>query len=162
MFTWIPAYMSKASGYSTQETGWMFMIFTGINIPSVSVGSWSSQRMLKRGIASIYARGWLSCAFVSSGGACISSSSYVAEHPTSRVLSSASGCNLPQSTFVSSSAIVAEISFDSQRSAAMSISSASATTGGSVAPALMGRFIGSGNTVAAGYEQGFSVSAVSA
>lgn len=160
MFTWIPAYMSKALGYSTQETGWMFMIFTGINIPLVLVGSWLSQRMLKRGIASIYARGWLSCAFVLLGGACILLSLYVAEHPTLRVLLLALGCNLPQLTFVLSSAIVAEISFDSQRSAAMSISSALATTGGLVAPALMGRFIGSGNTVAAGYEQGFLVSAV--
>jgi len=42
----------------------------------------------------------------------------------------------------------------------MSISSALATTGGLVAPALMGRFIGSGTTIAAGYEQGFLVSAV--
>ncbi|MFY2629326.1 MFS transporter, partial [Achromobacter dolens] len=74
-----------------------------------------------------------------------------------RVLLLALGCNLPQLTFVLSSAIVAEISFDSQRSAAMLISSALATTGGLVAPALMGRFIGSGNTVAAGYEQGFLV-----
>lgn len=160
MFTWIPAYMSKALGYSTQETGWMFMIFTGINIPLVLVGSWLSQRMLKRGVASIYARGWLSCAFVLLGGACILLSLYVAEHPTLRVLLLALGCNLPQLTFVLSSAIVAEISFDSQRSAAMSISSALATTGGLVAPALMGRFIGSGNTIAAGYEQGFLVSAV--
>ena len=82
------------------------------------------------------------------------------EHPTARVLLFALGCNLPQLTFVLSSAIVAEISFDSQRSDAMSISSALATTGGLVAPALMGKFISNGNSLAAGYEQGFLVSAV--
>ena len=160
MFTWIPAYMSKVMGYSSQETGWMFMVFTGINIPLVFIGSWLSQRLLKRGIASVYARGWLSCAFVLLGGVCILLSLYVAEHPTAKVLLLALGCNLPQLTFVLSSAIVAEISFDSQRSAAMSISSALATTGGLVAPALMGHFISNGNSLAAGYEQGFLISAV--
>jgi len=160
MFTRIPAYMSKVMGYSAQETGWMFMVFTGINIPLVFIGSWLSQRMLKRGLASLYARGWLSCAFVMLGGVCILLSLFVVQHPTVRVLLLALGCNLPQLTFVLSSAIVAEISFDSQRSAAMSISSALATTGGLIAPALMGRFISDGSSLAAGYEQGFLVSAV--
>lgn len=160
MFTWIPAYMSKVLGYSSQDTGWMFMVFTGINIPLVFIGSWLSQRMLKRGIASVYSRGWLSCAFVMSGGVCILLSLFVVEDTTARVLLLALGCNLPQLTFVLSSAIVAEISFDSQRSSALSISSALATTGGLVAPALMGHFISSGSSLAAGYEKGFLVSAV--
>jgi len=111
-------------------------------------------------VASVYARGWLSCVFVLLGGVCILSSLYMVENPTARVLLLALGCNLPQLTFVLSSAIVAEISFDSQRSAAMSISSALATTGGLVAPALIGHLISNSSTLSTGYEQGFMVSAV--
>ncbi|MDQ8031698.1 MAG: MFS transporter [Bordetella sp.] len=159
MFTWIPAYMNKVMGYSTEQTGWMFMVFTGINIPLIFIGSWLSQHLLKRGVASVYARAWLSCAFVLAGGVCTLLSLHGVDNPTARVLLLALGCNLPQLTFVLSSATVAEITSDAQRSAAMSINSALATTGGLIAPALMGQFIGAGNSLAAGYEKGFMVSA---
>ena len=160
MFTWIPSYLSTVLGYSTVDTGWMFMLFTGINVPIVLVGSWVSQQMLKRGVASVRARGWLSCGFVFVGGLFICLSIYAVQQPLLKVILLAIGFNLPQLTFVLSSTIVAEIVPDSQRSGMMSVNSALATTGGLVAPALMGWFIQSAATPGIGYDNGFVVAAL--
>lgn len=159
MFTWIPSYLGTVLKYTPTQTGWMFMLFTGMNIPIVGLGSWASQRMMRGGVSSLRARAWLSCGFVMVGGALILASLYVVQAPLPKVMLLALGCNLPQLTFVLSSTIVAEITPDTQRSAAMSVNSALATTGGLVAPALMGRLIQSAATPAAGYGAGFLVAA---
>lgn len=160
MFTWIPSYLSKAMGYSIQEVGWMFMFFTGINIPLVFIGSWLSQKLLQRNVTSVIARGWMSCVFVLAGGLCILAAIFLARNPASKVVLLALGFNLPQLTFVLSSAIVAEIVPDSQRSAAMSISSALATTGGLLAPAFTGRLIQNAISATQGYDHAFAMSAM--
>ncbi len=160
MFTWIPSYLSTVLHYSTVETGWMFMLFTGINIPIVLGGSWLSQFLLKRGVASVRARGWLSCGFVLLGGVFILLSIYAVQQPLLKVILLAIGFNLPQLCFVLSSTIVAEIIPDSQRSGMMSVNSALATTGGLIAPALMGEFIQTAATPGAGYDTGFVVAAI--
>lgn len=160
MFTWIPSYLSHVMGYGSKEVGWMFMLFTGINIPLVFLGSWVSQSMLKRRISSLFARGWLSCTFVIGGGLCILAAIFLVQTPVLKVALLALGFNLPQLTFVLSSAIVAEIVPDSQRSAAMSINSALATTGGLLAPALTGRLIQAAGSATQGYDQAFVVSAI--
>ncbi|VTU30486.1 MFS transporter [Variovorax sp. PBL-E5] len=160
MFTWIPSYLGTVLNYSPTETGWMFMLFTGINVPIVLGGSWLSQFLLKRGVASVRARAGLSCIFVLVGGLFICLSLFAVQQPLLKVILLAIGCNLPQLTFVLSSTIVAEIIPDAQRSGMMSVNSALATTGGLIAPALMGRFIQSAATPAAGYDTGFLVAAV--
>lgn len=157
MFTWVPSYLGTVMHYDATATGWMFMLFTAFNIPIVLGGSWLSERLLKRGVASVRARGWLTCGFALAGGVLICLSVYGVQQPLAKVVLLALGCNLPQISFVLSSTIVAEIIPDSQRSAMMSINSALATTGGLVAPALMGRFIQAGTTAAAGYDTGFLV-----
>jgi MFS family permease len=160
MFTWIPAYLAHALGYGSKEVGWMFMLFTGINIPLVFIGSWFSQRLLRSGISSLFARGWVSCTFVVVGGLCILAAIFLVHSPLLKVALLALGFNLPQLTFVLSSAIVAEIVPDSQRSAAMSISSALATTGGLLAPALTGRLIQGAVSATQGYDHAFVLSAL--
>ncbi|MBP2316180.1 MFS transporter [Azospirillum soli] len=160
MFTWTPSYLSTVLNFGATETGWMFMVFTAFNIPIVLIGSWLSERMLKSGVASARARAWLSCGFVALGGAFIFLSVYGVEEPLLKVIFLAAGCNFPQITFVLSSAIVGEIVPDSQRPSMMSINSALATTGGLIAPALMGTFIQSGATHAVGYDNGFAVAGV--
>jgi MFS family permease len=160
MFTWIPSYLETVLNYTTTETGWMFMFFTGINVPIVLGGSWLSQRLLEQGVPSLRARGWLSCAFVMLGGLFICLSIQVGDQPLLHVALLAVGCNLPQLTFVLSATIVAEIVPAGQRSAMMSVNSALATTGGLFAPALMGWLIGRSATPAAGFEAGFLVAAL--
>jgi MFS family permease len=160
IFTWVPSYLRTVMHYDATTTGWMFMFFTAFNIPMVLIGSWWSERMLKRGIASVRARGWLACGFSLAGGALIMLAVYGVQQPLLKTALLAIGCNLPQITFVLSSAIVAEIAPDSQRSAMMSINSALATTGGLVAPALMGYFIGHASTHSAGYDSGFILAGV--
>jgi MFS family permease len=160
MFTWVPSYLSTVMQFDATDTGWMFMVFTAFNIPIVLGGSWLSERLLKRGVASVRARAWLTCSFALLGGLFILLSVYGVEQPLHKVILLAIGCNLPQITFVLSSTIVAEIVPDSQRSAMMSINSALATTGGLVAPALMGSFIQSAATPAMGYDSGFVMAGI--
>jgi sugar phosphate permease len=159
MFTWVPAYLSTVLNYSPTATGWMFMVFTGMNIPIVLGGSALSQWLMKRGVSSVCARVWLSCSFVLLGGLSILASIYLAQDPLMKVILLAIGCNLPQLTFVLSSTIVAEIVPSMQRSGILAINSALATTGGLIAPALTGRFIQNAVSPAVGYDQGFVVSA---
>ena len=157
MFTWIPSYLGTVMNYNATQTGWMFMVFTAFNIPIVLGGSWLSERLLRGGMRSCRARGWLTCGFVLLGGATILFAVYVVQQPLLKVILLAIGCNLPQITFVLSSTIVAEIIPDGQRSAMMSINSALATTGGLVAPALMGRFIQGATNPGLGFDIGFAV-----
>lgn len=107
-----------------------------------------------------YARGWLTSLLVLSGGTLIVLAVFAVQNPLLKVILLAIGCNLPQITFVLSSAIVAEIMPAGQRSSMMSINSALATTGGLVAPALMGAFIQGASTPALGYDKGFVVAGV--
>ena len=160
MFTWIPSYLSKVMGYSSHDAGWMFMFFTGINIPLVFLGSWLSQKLLQRKVSSLIARGWLSCSFVLAGGLSILAAIFLAHDPLLKITLLALGFNLPQLTFVLSSTIVAEILPLRQRSSAMSINSALATTGGLLAPALTGRLIQDALSPAQGYDHAFMVSAI--
>lgn len=160
MFTWVPSYLSTVMHYSPTDTGWMFMLFTAFNIPMVLGGSWLSEKLLKTGIRSVRARGWLTCTFVLLGGACILIAVFAVQQPVLKVILLAAGCNLPQITFVLSSTIVAEIIPDGQRSALLSINSALATTGGLIAPALMGKFIQSAATPALGFDNGFLVAGI--
>lgn len=157
MFTWVPSYLSTVMEFDATDTGWIFMVFTAFNIPIVLGGSWLSERLLKRGVASVRARAGLTAGFVLLGGAFILLSVFVVEQPMLKVILLAIGCNLPQITFVLSSTIVAEIVPDSQRSAMMSINSALATTGGLVAPALMGAFIQNAASPGLGYDNGFAI-----
>ncbi|WP_312723983.1 MFS transporter [Stutzerimonas nitrititolerans] len=157
MFTWVPSYMNNVMHYGATEAGWMFMVFTAFNIPIVLCGSWVSQKLMKRGLASRYARGGLTSCLVLVGGALILSAVYLVEQPLLKLILLAIGCNLPQISFVLSSTIVAEIMPGAQRSSMMSINSALATTGGLIAPALMGAFIQGAATPGLGYDQGFMV-----
>jgi MFS family permease len=160
LFTWVPSYLSTVMHYDATATGWMFMVFTAFNIPVVLGGSWLSERLLRSGMQSARARGWLTCSFVLAGGALILFAVYGVQQPLLKVILLAIGCNLPQITFVLSSTIVAEIIPDGQRSAMMSINSALATTGGLIAPALMGKFIQGAATPVLGYDTGFMVAGI--
>lgn len=157
MFTWVPSYMSRVMNYDATDAGWMFMVFTAFNIPIVLSGSWFSQKLMKKGLSSKYARGGLTSCLVLMGGVLILAAVFLVQQPLLKIVLLAIGCNLPQISFVLSSTIVAEIMPGVQRSSMMSINSALATTGGLVAPALMGAFIQGAATPAAGYDQGFMV-----
>lgn len=157
MFTWVPSYMSSVMNYDATDAGWMFMVFTAFNIPIVLGGSWFSQKLMKKGLSSKYARGGLTSCLVLMGGVLILAAVFLVQQPLLKIVLLAIGCNLPQISFVLSSTIVAEIMPGVQRSSMMSINSALATTGGLVAPALMGAFIQGAATPAAGYDQGFMV-----
>lgn len=157
IFTWVPSYLRTVMHYNATTAGWMFMLFTSVNIPIVLGGSWLSQRMLKSHVASQRARGWLICGFGLAGGLLIWLAVYGIQTPLLKTAVLALGCNFPQISFVLGSAIVAEITPDGQRSAMMSINSALATTGGLVAPALMGFFISGAATPALGYDTGFAI-----
>ncbi|SDN81863.1 Sugar phosphate permease [Pseudomonas jinjuensis] len=157
MFTWVPSYMRKVMNYDATDAGWMFMVFTAFNVPIVLGGSWISQKLMKKGFSSKYARGGLTSCLVLLGGVLILTAVYLVQQPLLKVILLAIGCNLPQISFVLSSTIVAEIMPGAQRSSMMSINSALATTGGLFAPALMGGLIQGAATPALGYDQGFMV-----
>lgn len=160
IFTCVLSYMGQVVHYNTTESCCMFMLFIVFNIPLVLGGfGWFlvAQCLLKKGVASRYARGWLTSLCVMLGGGLILFVVLVMLDSLSKVIVLAIGCNLTQITFVLSSTIAAEIMPAAQRSSMMSIKSALATTDGLLAPALMGALFQQAATPALGYDTGFLV-----
>lgn len=159
LFTWIPSYLTAGLHFTTRDTGWIFMLFTATSVPIVMGASTLSQYLLRRGVASYIARGWLSAGSLVLGGVLIITAATFDMNATIKLGLLAIGFNLPQVVFVLSSAIVAEIAPPAKRSSMMSINSAIGTTGGLVAPALTGYLVQQAENPAAGYTLGFIVGA---
>lgn len=155
MFTWVPSYLSSVLKFTPRDTGWMFMLFTATSVPLVMGASALSQRLLKQGVSSQRARVWVAAGSVILGGALILGATTANIDPFMRAVLLAIGMNIPQISFVLSSTIVAEISPASQRSSLMSINSALATSGGLVAPAIVGRLIQNAPNISTGYNNSF-------
>jgi MFS family permease len=153
IFTWIPSYLQKGLGFEPAQSGWVFSLFIAASIPIIILGSFVSERMLRRGIGSRVSRGVLTAVFTLAGALLIVAAVRFDLDRTTRTALLAIGCSLPQITFVLCSAMISEITPARQRGAALAIANSIATTAGLIAPIAMGRFIAAVPGIA-GYEAG--------
>ncbi|MFD1211762.1 MFS transporter [Arthrobacter sp. GCM10027362] len=152
--TWLPAYFEKVMGMSTQQGGSL------IALPAVwgavaTVGlSWLTQVLGARGIRTRYSRGLvLGSAALFSGAMVLAGT--MADQPWLAIVCFMFGFGTAPAIFALTYLVVAETTTIGQRGAMLQIGNAILTSGGLLAPAVVGVLIGAASSAAAGYEHAF-------
>src|SRR5262249_17516017 len=117
---------------------------------------WYSQRLLSRGVSSRLSRGVLGGVSVVLGGAALAILPYVPGTPVKIALTTL-GVALPSVIFVISNAVIGEIPPPPERGALLAIGTAVASSGGLLAPYIMGSVIESATTPLDGFNTGFFI-----
>lgn len=158
--TWLPIYLEKGLGFTSIEAGRWFAVVVGV-IALINVGlSWVSQRMLERGASTRQARAQLTCLAMIAGGVILVALPTLHFSPVQRVMLYALAVALPNVCFALAPALVSEVVPQSQRGAIVAIYTALASSGGAIAPTIMGRIAQAlGSTGHHAYELGFTVGA---
>ncbi|PWE15569.1 MFS transporter [Alcaligenes faecalis] len=159
VFTWLPAYLQRGLGFSSDTAGWLFSLCIFVAIPIVSGGSYLSNRFLRQGYSSRVARSLVTVGFLLAGALCLLAAAYLNPGPTAGIVLIALGLSFPQVGFVLCSAISAQISPVEKRGSTLAITNSLSTTAGLVAPIVMGRLIQAEPGIA-GFHQGFALTAL--
>lgn len=159
VFTWLPAYLQRGLGFSSDTAGWLFSLCIFVAIPIVSGGSYLSNRFLCQGYSSRVARSLVTVGFLLAGALCLLAAAYLNPGPTAGIVLIALGLSFPQVGFVLCSAISAQISPVEKRGSTLAITNSLSTTAGLVAPIVMGRLIQAESGIA-GFHQGFALTAL--
>ncbi|NKX55753.1 MFS transporter [Arthrobacter mobilis] len=152
--TWLPAYFEKVMGMSTQQAGSL------IALPAIwgalaTVGlSWLTELLAARGIRSRYSRGLVLGGTALFSGVMVLAGT-MADQPWLAIVCFMFGFGTAPSIFALTYLVVAETTSIGQRGAILQISNAILTSGGLLAPAIVGFLVGAAASPAAGYESAF-------
>ncbi|MCG2623182.1 MFS transporter [Arthrobacter sp. I2-34] len=152
--TWLPAYFEKVMGMSTQQGGSL------IALPAIwgtvaTVGlSWLTQMLGARGIRTRYSRGLVLGSTALFSGLMVLAGT-TADQPWLAIVCFMFGFGTAPSIFALTYLVVAETTTIGQRGAMLQYGNAILTSGGLLAPAIVGILIGAASTPAAGYEHAF-------
>jgi MFS family permease len=151
---WLPAFLTRAAGYSATQVGWIVVLPSFLQIFSSPASGYISQWLRTHGVTSRVSRGLL-------GGGCVTVAG-VALILLSQATSAFVQIPLVMVAFAIGSVIytlgpplVGEISPVHQRGAALGISNALFTLAGLVAPWAMGHIVDVGANPAEGFRNGF-------
>ncbi|QTG82143.1 MFS transporter [Arthrobacter crystallopoietes] len=152
--TWLPAYFENVMGMSTQQAGSL------IALPAVwgaaaTVGlSWLTERLATRGLRSRYSRGLVLGSTALFSGVMVLAGTMV-EQPVLAIIFFMFGFGTAPAIFALTYLVVAETTTIGQRGAMLQYSNAILTSGGLLAPAIVGMLVGSASSAAVGYENAF-------
>jgi MFS family permease len=141
-------------GISTQQAGSL------IALPAVwgaaaTVGlSWLTERLATRGLRSRYSRGLVLGSTALFSGAMVLAGTMV-EQPVLAIIFFMFGFGTAPAIFALTYLVVAETTTIGQRGAMLQYSNAILTSGGLLAPAIVGMLVGSASSAAVGYENAF-------
>lgn len=159
VLSWFTPYLVKALGFDQATAGKLTALVFIVGFFIILFGSWLSDRLLKRGWSSRWARGAFTGLAIALGGLSLIALPYV-EGAGAKIALVILGTMLPSVVYTLSPAILGEITPLSQRSAILAVNSAVGTSAGIVAPYLMGSVIENAASPAAGYHQGFVICGV--
>jgi len=154
--TWLPSYLTKGLGYDPANAAWLVsLIWITSGVCSPLVG-FSSQKLLKRGISSRFARGVYGSLSTALGGLLIVAMAVqpVGLGKTALLLI---GYVLSQNTAPLNFAMLSEITPSRRRGAVITIYTALLTTAGFIAPAAMGYSLQGALSPVDGFRQGFVI-----
>jgi MFS family permease len=152
--SWQGAYLIKGLGLAQSSIGFLGALPAGCSAVAMLAAGWYSQRLLSRGVSSRLARGILGGLSVVVGGAALVLLPY-APGISAKIALTTLGVALPSVIYVISNAVVGEIAPAAQRGAALAIGTAVASSGGLLAPYLMGSVIENAATPLDGFNAGF-------
>jgi MFS family permease len=152
--TWLPAYFEKVMGMSTQQAGSLIAL-PAIWGAAATVGlSWLTQMLGARGVRTRYSRGLVLGLTAFFSGTMILAG-IMADQPWLAILCFTFGFGTAPSIFALTYLVVAETTSIGQRGAILQISNAILSSGGLLAPAIVGMLVGRASSAAAGYEHAF-------
>jgi len=157
--SWFTPYLVKGLGFEQAVAGKLTALPFVAGFVVVLVGSWLSQRMMRRGSSSRVARGIFCGIAICLGGVALLAAPY-APNVAMTITLIIAGTTLPSVVYVLTPAILGEITPASQRGAILAINSAVGTSAGIIAPYLMGSVIEGATSAAQGYSNGFTVCGV--
>lgn len=152
--TWLPAYFENVLGSTTQQAGSL------ITLPALwgtvaTIGlSWLTQRLGARGIATRRSRGLILGGAAAFAGIMVVLGTLTTT-PWLATLCFTFGFGTAPALFALTYLVAAETTSTAQRGAMLQVTNAVLTTGGLLAPAVVGFIVGRAVTPAAGYSQAF-------
>jgi MFS family permease len=152
--TWLPSFLTKGMGYAPANADWLVgLIWMASGICSPLVG-WISQRLLKRGISSRWARGVFGSLSTALGGLLLV---LMALEPlgSAKTALLLVGYVLSQNTAPLNFAMLTEITPSRRRGAVITMYTALLTTAGFIAPWAMGHSLQHAASAAEGFREGF-------
>jgi MFS family permease len=153
---WLPSYFTKGMDFDPANAAWLVsMIWFASGVCSPLVG-FVSQKLLKRGISSRWARGIFGSLSTAIGGLLIA---VMAIQPVGLAKTALLlvGYVLSQNTAPLNFAMVSEITPSKRRGAVLTMYTALLTTAGFIAPAAMGYSLEAAASPADGFRQGFVI-----
>jgi ACS family D-galactonate transporter-like MFS transporter len=152
--SWQTPFLINGLGFSQHEAGFLAALPWGLSVITVIAAGWLSQRMLLSGFSSRVARGVLGGACVALGGIGLIIMPQLPGAELKVAMSVIAG-SLPGVIYVVVHAVVSEITPAAQRGAMLAIGNAVGTSGGLLAPFIMGSIIENAATPIDGYSRGF-------
>src|SRR3984885_7232011 len=156
---WQGAFLIKGLGLAQGSIGLLGALPSGASVVAMIAAGWYSQHLLARGLPSRVARGILGGGCVALGGAALAFMPYLPGIPVKIALTTI-GLALPSVIYVINNAVVGEITPVAQRGALLAIGTAVSTSGGLLAPYVMGSLIEKAATPLAGFNTGFMICGV--
>jgi MFS transporter, ACS family, D-galactonate transporter len=157
--SWQSAFLIKGLGLSQHAIGLLAALPAGLAVILVLGAGWGSQRLLARGVSSRVARGLLGGGCVALGGAAMAVMPY-APGIAAKIALTTIGVAVPSVIYVIAQTVVGEITPVAQRGALLSIGTAVSTSGGLVAPYIMGSIVETAATPLAGFYTGYMICGV--
>jgi len=158
---WMAPFLQMGLGYDSRVVGWMVSAMTAVQ-PIIIVGlSFLSERALRSGAKSRWARAAVNAGCLVVAGCCFAVAVSLDGAGFVKVALLALGFQLPTITFVLGPAMVSEIAPMAQRSTALLVTYSVVTVAGFISPAVVGyvlKAVGP-DAVARGYVYAFLVSA---
>lgn len=157
--SWQGAFLIKGLGLAQGSIGLLGALPAGASAVAMLAAGWYSQRLLARGLSSRVARGILGGACVALGGTALTLMPYLPGVAV-KIAMTTIGLALPSVIYVINNAVVGEITPTAQRGALLAIGTAVSTSGGLLAPYVMGSLIENAATPLDGFNAGFIICGV--
>ncbi|HEY3684528.1 MAG TPA: MFS transporter [Streptosporangiaceae bacterium] len=156
---WLPTYLEKDAGYAVGAVGTLLIVPPLVGVVSQLGTTILSDRMIRRGVASKYARGAVLAAVGVVSGVCVLAFPHVGTPWLSMALLSI-GLGAPGAAFPLGQLVAAEITPVRKRTAVLGWTVGLVTSAGLVAPAVTGNLIDAAATPHQGYLNVWTVSGV--
>lgn len=157
--SWLPLYLEEGLGYDTTSAGRLVTLPYAVAAVAAIGAGVLSNRMVARGVSRRIARGWLSAAFVVTGGACMFLLTVVGPG-VAQMAFTVLAFSLNSASYGVALTVVADLVTPAHRGAVLGVLVAIYSMAGVIAPLVLGFAVEGAGSGAAGYGVGFAISGV--
>ncbi|MGW0908552.1 MFS transporter [Streptomyces sp. NPDC002853] len=140
MLVWLPSYLRNGLGYSADEAGTVVIAPWTIGAVVLLAQAWITGRLMRRGVSSRRARGWVGGWLLAAGAACCLALPLV-DGATAKTVLIALGFGFGGSYATIAATTVAEIAPPARSGGALGVMNAVVTAAGLAAPVVVGALV---------------------